>query len=400
MTKRYDVAIVGGGIAGAALGGLLAAAGLGVVVVEKEGTFRDRVRGEAIHPWGVAEAKQLGLLPVLAAAGAHELPIWQNYQDRSPKEPYRWADDSIDGLPELAVSHPRMQESMLDWAGSRGAEVLRPVKVLDLRPGPELVVADHEGERTLGAQLIIGADGRRSAVRRWIGGKTVQDPIHHRIGGALFDDVALDSAATHEAGFAGGRLFAIPQGTGRARIYFVSSADRLAVTHAQRSPADFLRACADHLPEGALGAAVPAGPVAFFANADVWSTLIANDSAVLIGDAAGANDPSVGQGLSIVFRDVRALRDLLLGERDWTAALRAFAERRAVYYDVLRRHAMWLGILTTEEGPTADRRRELAARARESDPSAGGFALIFARGPDALVADEAARRRFFGENGS
>jgi hypothetical protein len=40
------------------------------MIVEKERAFRDRVRGEGIHPWGVAEARQLGLFPVLAAAEA------------------------------------------------------------------------------------------------------------------------------------------------------------------------------------------------------------------------------------------------------------------------------------------------------------------------------------------
>lgn len=397
MSTRYDVAIVGGGIAGSALGGVLARAGLGVVIVEKERRFRDRVRGESIHPWGIAEGKRLGLLPVLSAAGAHELPVWQRYLERLPAPPYRWADDSVDGLPEVAVSHPRLQDAMLSWATAQGADLLRPAKVLGLRPGPELFVAHDNTQRTLAVRLVVGADGRRSAVRRRIGGTPVQDPIHHRIGGALFDNVALDPDATHETGFAGGRLFAMPQGNGRARIYYVSSEERLALSHADRSPADFNRASAEHLPEGAMAEALPAGPVAFFPNADVWSTRVANGHAVLIGDAAGANDPSVGQGLSIVFRDVRELSDLLLDEDDWTAAIKAFAGRRQSYYDVLRTHAIWVGVLTTEEGPDADRRRERVARARETDPSAGGFALIFARGPDGLVADAAARRRFFGD---
>ena len=43
----FDVIIVGGGIAGSTLGGVLVRAGLGVVVVEKEARFRDRIRGES-----------------------------------------------------------------------------------------------------------------------------------------------------------------------------------------------------------------------------------------------------------------------------------------------------------------------------------------------------------------
>lgn len=96
-------------------------------------------------------------------------------------------------------------------------------------------------------------------------------------------------------------------------------------------------------------------------------------------------------------RDVRELRDLLLGEHGWDRALREYATRRTAYYSVLREYARWFAVLEHEEGPDAEARRARAARARESDPSAGGFHDVFGRGPDGLVADEATRRRFFGE---
>jgi hypothetical protein len=53
--------------------------------------------------------------------------------------------------------------------------------------------------------------------------------------------------------------------------------------------------------------------------------------------------------------------------------------------------------LVAEEGIEADRRREAHARAKEQDPILGGFGVIEVQGPDGLVADEAARRLFFGE---
>ena len=68
-TQTVDVAIVGGGVAGASLAAVLATTGMGVALIEREPCFRDRVRGESIHPWGVREADRLGLLPVLRAAG-------------------------------------------------------------------------------------------------------------------------------------------------------------------------------------------------------------------------------------------------------------------------------------------------------------------------------------------
>src|SRR5215208_3981623 len=101
-----DVAIVGGGVAGSSLAAVLAEAGLGVVVIEREKGFRDRVRGESIHPWGVAEAEKLGLLSVLRAAGARELPVWQRYADRVPNEPSRWDDNFPGSLGEWSIYHP------------------------------------------------------------------------------------------------------------------------------------------------------------------------------------------------------------------------------------------------------------------------------------------------------
>lgn len=46
-----------------------AARGLDVVVLERQYGFRDRVRGENMQPWGVAEMRQLGLEDVLIYAG-------------------------------------------------------------------------------------------------------------------------------------------------------------------------------------------------------------------------------------------------------------------------------------------------------------------------------------------
>src|SRR5882757_1336775 len=57
----HDVVIVGGGIAGSALATVLARNGLDVLVLERQTEFRDKVRGEVILPWGVAEMLRLDL---------------------------------------------------------------------------------------------------------------------------------------------------------------------------------------------------------------------------------------------------------------------------------------------------------------------------------------------------
>src|SRR5271170_8288621 len=76
--NSYDIVTVGGGLGGCALAKVMAEAGARVLVVERETQFRDRVRGEYIEQWGVAEARRLGIYEMLRATG-HEIPSIDNY---------------------------------------------------------------------------------------------------------------------------------------------------------------------------------------------------------------------------------------------------------------------------------------------------------------------------------
>ena len=81
-----DVVIVGGGIGGSALAAALAGDGLDVVALEASEVYEDRVRGETMQPWGVAEARELGVEKVLLDAGAHSSAIWKSYHRGSVED--------------------------------------------------------------------------------------------------------------------------------------------------------------------------------------------------------------------------------------------------------------------------------------------------------------------------
>ena len=78
-----DVVIVGAGIGGGALGAVLARAGFEVVLLERENSYPDRVRGEFMAPWGVTELAKLELLQPLREAGAlftkRNIPYDENF---------------------------------------------------------------------------------------------------------------------------------------------------------------------------------------------------------------------------------------------------------------------------------------------------------------------------------
>ncbi len=395
-----DVAVVGGGVAGASAAAVLSQAGLDVVLIEREAQFRDRVRGESIHPWGMREIRALGLLAVLSDAGSNELPLWVGYSDRAPADGGRYDSIGPDVPNEVAVYHPSLQTAMLEHARQSGVHVLRPARVTEFSRGStlRLRVASEAGDYDLHARLVIGADGRQSAARRWVGARTVREPVHHQVGGCLLDGVSLADDTFHTGGFEGGHVLIFPQGGGRVRSYVVGNDDVVASLRGREHIADYIARCASVFPEGSFADAYAIGPLAFFPNADVWSDRLYNDGVVLIGDAAGANDPSGGHGLSLCLRDVRVIRDRLTDGADWSEALRGYEAERSAYYGVMRTVLQWLGIVFTEVGPEADARRERVGRAREADPSRGGFARLDVTGPDGLVVDEAARRHYFGED--
>jgi menaquinone-9 beta-reductase len=129
----------------------------------------------------------------------------------------------------------------------------------------------------------------------------------------------------------------------------------------------------------------------------MYSDRIAGERIVLIGDAAGANDPSQGQGISLALRDARGLRDLLLAG-DWQVAIEEFSRRRASWYEPLRAYALWVGPLFTDVGTDADATRTRQRRAAERDPWRNGYGAINALGPEGLPVTETARRRYLGED--
>src|SRR5690348_5024106 len=130
MAEQPDVVIVGAGIAGGALATALARDGLEVLDLERTLTHEDRVRGEFLAPWGVAEAIRLELLDVLLAAGGSFMRRLIGYSDlRTPAEAEEGAVDlgallpGVDGA--LGIGHPTACNALDAAAVAAGAALVR-----------------------------------------------------------------------------------------------------------------------------------------------------------------------------------------------------------------------------------------------------------------------------------
>jgi menaquinone-9 beta-reductase len=299
------------------------------------------------------------------------------------------------------VNHPGLQEALFAEATTAGAVTMRPAKASAPTRGADgslaVPIDTDEGRMTVRTRLVVGADGRESGVRRWMGAASIADPTHHLIGGCLVEGIDLDPEAAHMAWYRGGVSLLFRHASGRARTYLVCQPEAAETMRGRHATEAFLATCAAVYPEGAFARARAVGPAAFFPGIDLYSDRIAGEGIVLIGDAAGANDPSQGQGMSLALRDVRELRDLLVAG-DWQTAIEEFARRRPSWYEPLRAYALWEGPLFTDVGPEADAARARQRRAAQRDPWRNGYGAINALGPEGLPVTEAARRHFLGDD--
>ncbi len=392
---RHDLVIVGGGIGGSALAITMARAGKRVLLLEKSTVFEDQVRGEWIAPWGVAEVKRVGLYDLLMEAGGHHLSQHITYDESVEPQLAEAAPLPLDMfLPDvpgpLCIGHPHHCQTLFDEAGRAGAETLRGVEVTDIRVGDNPGVSyRHDGEtHEATARLLVGADGRMSGVRTAAGIKLEQDKPHHMFGGMLVDGAPRWNDTKQAIGTEGDFAFlAFPQGDGRIRVYGSYSLEERNRFAGPDGPQKFLEAfrmrCS---PENKyIAEGKPAGPLRSYFNINSWTHEPFAEGVVLIGDAAGWNDPITGQGLSITYRDVRTVSEALKSADDWSPALFAdYAEERRERLRRLRFCSDLQGALDAEFGDDAKARRKRYFERAAADPMIGAHAVAVMAGPEML----------------
>jgi len=408
----YDLIIVGGGIGGSATALVMARAGKSVLLLEQSEVYEDRVRGEWIAPWGVAEVKRLGLYDLLMGAGGHHIARHVTYDESVEPADAEAAmlplNIFTEGVPgPLCLGHPLHCQTLFDAAAAAGAVCVRGVQVSEIVAGAApRVTYSHNGE-TIQARgrLLIGADGRTSRLREAAGVVLHQDKPHHWFAGLLVDQVPGWSEDLQAIGTEGDFGFlAFPQGQGRVRLYGGYHLDQAQRFKGPEGPRRFLDAFAmacspanRHIVGGR-----PAGPLFSYFNADSWTDAPYAPGVVLVGDAAGWNDPIIGLGLSITYRDVRIVTDLLNSSDDWAGlSFASYGEERAERMRRLRFAAKLQATIDMEFGEDArERRRGLFARAA-TDPSLRAHAFAVMAGPETLPAEiftDAHRARVLGES--
>jgi flavin-dependent dehydrogenase len=167
--SRYDVAVVGGRVAGASTALLLARAGVRVVLVEHGRRGSDTVSTHGLMRGGVLQLSRWGLLPDVIAAGTPPIrAVVFHYADGEEIKVTIRPSDGVDAL--YAPRRHLLDRLLVDAAAAAGAEVIHQATVTELiRDSADRVTGVRArtpdgAEMSFAASLTIGADGVRSTV--------------------------------------------------------------------------------------------------------------------------------------------------------------------------------------------------------------------------------------------
>jgi 2-polyprenyl-6-methoxyphenol hydroxylase-like FAD-dependent oxidoreductase len=301
---RFDVMIVGGRVAGASLATHLARAGVSVCVVERAHALGDTLSQHAFQD--VAAIERLGVLDRVLATGAPlivDLSLTIDGVDLSSE---------IADVPMLCVRRRALDGILLDNARRSGADVRMGVTVL----GGVTEAGRLCGVRTstpdgatqeLRARVVVGADGRNSAVARLAGARRYNVTESERVSvWTYYRNVdAPPTAHYHRQGR--DLFFACPADDGVFLAMWAPTNDEFDELRADPGAA-LARATGRCRPiAGLLSGSTPVRSPYVVPRWEGYFRESAGPGWALVGDAGHFKDPAAGQGISDALRQAEAL---------------------------------------------------------------------------------------------
>lgn len=353
-----DVAVVGGGMVGAATALALARAGFTVALIDARepaawaATDEVDLRVVGLAPSSVALLDQLGVWPGIrdARASAYErMHVWD--AENGAAIHFDAADEGRDVL-GFIVENNLVQATLWQALDAAGVRRIVPAEVVAYAMREDRAQLDLADGQVVAARLVVAADGAESPLRAMVGIGTKGHDYAQRAVVAHVETTDPHQRTAWQRFLPSGPLAFLPLVDGRSSI--VWSLPEAEATRVLALDDDAFRDALGVASDFRLGPIRGVSRRAAFPLRLKLAERYEVGRVVLLGDAAHAVHPLAGQGVNLGLRDVAELRDTLVEARDAgrdiaaTHVLRRYARRRrsadgldAWSFDALARIYAW-----------------------------------------------------------
>jgi len=320
MTNQpIDVAVVGGGMVGAAAALGLARQGFRVAVIEQrlpaafEAGSAPDIRISAIGSASVSLLDELGIWDNVLAMRAHPYRQLETWERREAHVCFAASELGLSHLGYM-VENPVLQLAL--WQGLQEQEnvsLICPAELSHIARTEAGWQLDFKQHPPLAARMIIGADGALSKIRQWAG---IGSSGWQYRQACMLISVQCQSApgdATWQHFTPSGPHAFLPLFDNWASLVWYDSPARIrqlqSMTMAQ------LQKAIDQAFPDRLGAVTPLA-AGSFPLVRRHAIDYVQPGLALIGDAAHTIHPLAGQGVNLGYRDVKALLEVMINARN------------------------------------------------------------------------------------